>query len=174
MKKKGVTVKVSNRSVYGLIALGVLLLIGGIVFATNSGNPAVMGHTADEIQGLTGVSSPSSSNFGVWTNKATNVNVTKGLENITEGQVYVAQTDGFLNGEVTWSRGDSGSYVLAYTGSTNPPTVQRGAASVYAYYYDIKSSSFNIPVKKGDYFKVVYTVSGAAATRAYYWMPVGA
>lgn len=52
MKKKGVTIKVSNKAVYSLVALGILLLIGGFVFAYGGTNPTVMGHSASEISGL--------------------------------------------------------------------------------------------------------------------------
>ena len=52
-----VTINISNRGVYTLIAILILITVGGIVFAyttDGSGIPNIMGHSADEIQGGTG------------------------------------------------------------------------------------------------------------------------
>ena len=50
-----IQINISNRAVYTLIALALLLVIGGVVYAyttDGSGSPSVMGHSADEIEGM--------------------------------------------------------------------------------------------------------------------------
>ena len=42
----------SNKTFYTLITILTLVAVAGIAFAYNSGNPEVMGHTVDEIDGL--------------------------------------------------------------------------------------------------------------------------
>ena len=51
---KGITINLSNKVFYTLIALIFLIVAGGIVFAYNSNpaDPAVFGHSAEEIEGL--------------------------------------------------------------------------------------------------------------------------
>jgi hypothetical protein len=50
---KGITINLSNKVAYTLIAIFILAVIGGVVFAYNSNpaDPAVFGHSADEIEG---------------------------------------------------------------------------------------------------------------------------
>jgi hypothetical protein len=54
---KGITINLSNKVAYTLIAIFILAVIGGVVFAYNSNpaDPAVFGHSADEIDGLDGI-----------------------------------------------------------------------------------------------------------------------
>ncbi len=95
-----------------------------------------------------------------------------------EDVVYTAEEDGFLIGVLVRGGDDTGSYSLVYAGddlnkvSNYDASVLRGSASTYAYYYFIYSSSFNVPIKKGEYFKIHYSQVGAAATRYYSWMPL--
>jgi hypothetical protein len=53
MKRGKITINLSNKVAYTLIAIFVLAVIGGVVFAYNSNpaDPAVFGHSADEIEG---------------------------------------------------------------------------------------------------------------------------
>ena len=47
------TITISNKAIYTFIAIAVLLTISGIVYAytiDSSGNPEVMGHSADEVE----------------------------------------------------------------------------------------------------------------------------
>jgi hypothetical protein len=48
-----VNINISNKTTYTLIAIFSLLFISGLVYAYNSipANPAVMGHSADEVKG---------------------------------------------------------------------------------------------------------------------------
>ena len=50
--KNGVTIKISNRAIYTLIAILLVLGMGAGVYAYNSayGDPSVMGHSSDEIE----------------------------------------------------------------------------------------------------------------------------
>jgi hypothetical protein len=52
MKRGKITINLSNKVAYTLIAIFVLAVIGGVVFAYNSNpaDPAVFGHSADEIE----------------------------------------------------------------------------------------------------------------------------
>ena len=52
MKKLNLSVKLGNKTFYTLISILSLFAIAALVFATNSGNPSVMGHTPNEIEGL--------------------------------------------------------------------------------------------------------------------------
>lgn len=80
--------------------------------------------------------------------------------------VYQAATDGFVT---AWVNGNSFD-VKAYTDGSNPPTtVRTGNASGY---YD--AIGICMPVKKDDYYKVVFTQhGGSGGTQYMYWIPLG-
>lgn len=52
VKKIQFNIKIGNKTFYTLIAIIAILTVAGVVIAWNSGNPAVMGHSADEIEGM--------------------------------------------------------------------------------------------------------------------------
>jgi hypothetical protein len=47
-----ININIGNKTFYTLIAVIIILVAGGIVYAWNSDNPSVMGHTVGEIEGL--------------------------------------------------------------------------------------------------------------------------
>jgi hypothetical protein len=47
-----ITIKLGNKVFYTLIALVAVMVIAGLAFAWNSGNPAVHGHSANEVAGM--------------------------------------------------------------------------------------------------------------------------
>ncbi len=171
----------------------VLVGVAGFSYAYGSTNPSIMGHDGNEIliqyngeskslqEVINGFSS-SENSFGDLTDQAMNAQ-TSSLEKIQEGNVYTAQEDGFLIGVLVKGNDDTGSYSVVYADkiienvaesesikNSSSRKFLRGSASTYGYYYAIASSSFNIPIKKGEYFKIVYTKSGANADRYYSWM----
>jgi hypothetical protein len=77
--------------------------------------------------------------FGAWASKSNNT-------------VYQAATDGFVVNPTAGSESPKG-----YTDASNPPTTQMAIG-----YF----SSFVMPVRKGDYWKVTGTTS-------VYWIPIG-
>jgi len=88
----------------------------------------------------------------------------------------LATTDGFLLCINYYSAGSSGiCRVDGYTDAANPPTNIRQVA--YAREYaGWMSSSFCMPVKKGDYFKAEFVVTSGTVTtisRTYNWIPLG-
>jgi hypothetical protein len=51
---KRITINLSNKVAYTLMAIIILAVTSGFVFAYNSGNPELMGHTLNEIEGEIG------------------------------------------------------------------------------------------------------------------------
>lgn len=108
----------------------------------------------------TGVVKPSRL-FGAW--DATKANNT----------VYQAATDGFIMGWVS-TGGYNGSTFIGniYSDGTNPPTTVRASAA------GIQEGSAGhtlfviAPIRKGDYYKIVLTGSGAVVG-SIFWMPLG-
>jgi hypothetical protein len=47
-----IKIKISNKIAFILIAAVILTLIGGVVYAYNSGDASYVGHTAGEIEGI--------------------------------------------------------------------------------------------------------------------------
>jgi len=90
--------------------------------------------------------------LGVWESKTGNI-------------VYQAPTDGFALAYTDRTNYD----VAGYTDSSNPPTTLRTRNS--AGYYAGNGVSF--PVRKGDYWKVVFTLYGSTGTTYVYWIPSG-
>lgn len=89
--------------------------------------------------------------MGDWTSKSVDV-------------AYQATTDGDVLSYSTASSG--GNTTTGYTDSSNPPTTIRAKNSTY----NTGDYSFiNMPVKKGDYYKV--TVGGTGLTSVAYWIP---
>lgn len=78
---------------------------------------------------------------------------------------YLAATDGFVVGYGTTTDGNSGS-VYGYTDASNPPTTVRwGNQSTVL-------CAICMPVKKGNYWKVVF--SGTTMSAILAWIPLGA
>jgi len=84
--------------------------------------------------------------------------------------VYQAPTDGFVIVTLRADRGN-GTEVIGYTDGANPPTTRRGCAS--GDYLDTGAvyGSFNMPVRKGDYYRIVN--SGGAVDLTFDWLPLG-
>lgn len=94
----------------------------------------------------------------------------------TIGTTYQAGTDGF----VVFGRYNCVNNLNAkYEGRTdgnNPPTTVRAAASMSSWsgLDMIGSGSGTMPVKKGDYYRVVRTyLNGSSGTQFMYWIPLG-
>jgi len=83
---------------------------------------------------------------------------------------YLAETDGFLHGYVI-SMGTIANNLLIYTDSNPDPTsliIRAGkeTTSIPIWNY----VPFMVPIKKGDYYKIVSENSVVASI---YWMPIG-
>ncbi len=118
--------------------------------------------------------------LGVWS-PVTTVTTTKAKgETNTDIAATKALTDGFLIGTILEaSSADGTSRISVYSDSASNPTTFRAAASCghpatapVACYIN----SFCIPIKKNDYYKVIYQAdegSNNAYTRTYYFIPFG-
>lgn len=102
--------------------------------------------------------------FGSWTNKSNST-------------LYLAETDGLVVVKLSATDGQMGQSI-GYTDAGNPPSTIRGqcwvtyiSGSPYVRY-----SSYCMPVKKGDYWKVVATKwsTWSLPTQVIYWIPKGA
>jgi len=76
-------------------------------------------------------------------------------ESKSSGTSYQATTDGYVVGYTT-----GGNTITGYTDSSNPPTTIRIIDDTVA-----QEASITLPVKKGDYWKIVGTLV------ALYWIP---
>ena len=103
--------------------------------------------------------------FGAWANKGTSaIGATK------------ATADGFLIATIVTGGATSTGYVAGFTDSSNPPTTLRALAScTQAAGVDwAQNNSFNMPVKKDDYYlTTINTVNGTAPSVQFYWLPAG-
>ena len=103
------------------------------------------------------------SSFGAWIDKTSNYGA------------QLAATDGIVVCQMTWSGGtDTQEYALGYTdGSANPGTL-RGSASTHRvsnYSGGHPYSSFTMPVRKGEYWRI--TLSGSPSAFNVYFIPLG-
>ena len=75
------------------------------------------------------------------------------------------------------SASESWGVIEGYTDGSSNPTVVRVKASVGEWTntdWAVKSNSFTMPVRKGDYYKVTRpTYGGTAPTVTIYWIPLG-
>ncbi|MBI5873339.1 MAG: hypothetical protein HZB36_04260 [Candidatus Omnitrophica bacterium] len=101
--------------------------------------------------------------FGVWQTKNNNT-------------VYQAATDGFVIVSLVANGWDNSSNSTGYTDAANPPTIIRGYASTNQTTdarFNNTRNGFCMPVRKGDYWKVVYSSSQGSATQIIYWIAIG-
>ena len=89
-----------------------------------------------------------------------------------------ATTDGFLQGYINVGNNSGwASYMYAYTDAAANPTTIHGYAFGISpgYPYDvIERSTFLMPVRKNDYWKVVVTtLTGGGPSVSLYWLPLG-
>lgn len=83
--------------------------------------------------------------------------------------VHQAETDGFV---VVLLRGTSGwGSVTGYAGSSSPPSVIRGRASYDFARTGANESSFTMPVRKSEYYRVEAPASGVSVSIE--WVPMG-
>lgn len=91
--------------------------------------------------------------------------------------IYNPSEDGFVVVLVEVGSSTSWAKVYGYTDSGTPPTTVRASASVSDWTgidYPHKANSFTMPVRKGDYFKVIREeYGGTAPSIAVYWQPFG-
>lgn len=83
--------------------------------------------------------------------------------------VYQALSDGLV--VVAVDNTTLAGILTGLTDSSNPPTTQRGVAGSTTAAAASTYSSFTMPVKKGDYYKVVS--SSGVPTFTIYWVPLG-
>lgn len=92
--------------------------------------------------------------FGAWASKSLTT-------------VYEAETDGFV---MAWaSFNSSGEGLYGYTDGSNPPTTIRDKSYTEG---DNSACTVRMPVRKGDYWKVV-TIDSAPASSSVSWLPIG-
>ncbi len=174
----------SNRALYTLIAAVIIIIAGIGVYAYNSAynNPAVFGHSANEIEEadptvpdsvkdgvdwseITGIpagfadgiddaggSGGGSLGFGEWERKSADT-------------VYQAATDGFVL-SYTPSCPYCAYDIYGYTDSNNPPTTLRARHKTSAVYAEDPSQFIMMPVREGDYWKVT------GSPEVVYWIPL--
>jgi hypothetical protein len=149
---KGLTINISNKVAYTLMAVVILAVIGGVVFAYNSNpaDPAVFGHSADEIEGGFGGGSGILA-LGNWESKSTNT-------------VYHADTDGYVS-----CYGYASDWEI-YSDNNNPPTTLRARTLSGSGAYNYGTASM---VKKGDYWKATQNgqIGGDSTAPVCYWIP---
>jgi len=145
----------------------VLLCVGlGVAYTYDgSGNPEIMGHSADELQKCSSgqilksdesgdwvCSNLEERSFGTWTDKDSSGN------NLVKGIVYKSTSDGFVT-----VYGVANTIISGYTGSSNPPVTKVLYSPAGGYDY---SGAITMPVKKDYYWKV-------DGTNKIYWLPIG-
>jgi len=83
--------------------------------------------------------------------------------------VYQAASDGFVivTGD-GYSPLDGAGLLKVYVDASNPPTTLRAADA-----YTNDAASITVPVRRGEYYKVVHTVGAAGATFICNWVSLG-
>lgn len=159
-----INLKIEKKDLWLLTAIMVFLVGVAYVIAYGGNQPAVMGHTPDEILGVCksdGTGCPASivNNFGSPTNKDSANNT------LVKDTIYNATSDGFVLAMVL-STG-SEDILYGYTDPNNPPTtlVIVGKTSVSG---PNGYGGITMPVRKGDYWRVTHP---AAVTIR--WLPIG-
>jgi hypothetical protein len=94
--------------------------------------------------------------FGSWVNKSSSYGAQQ------------AATDGFV--VVVGIVNAGGESIIGYTDASSNPTTARCQMTTDTA-VDTNNYSFTMPVRKGDYWKVV--LSGAATLTSIYWIPLG-
>ena len=140
---------------WSLIVCALILIgVAGFSYATNSGNPAIMGHTADEIAG--GAGNSAGSNFGARENKSINT-------------VYQANTDGFVIVDFACNQDSCNTRITAYVGSTNSPNTRIARSYVSNGGW---GDTMTFPVLKGEYWKVSTDNGANIAYNSFYYIPL--
>ncbi|MCD4695330.1 MAG: hypothetical protein K8S16_03730 [Bacteroidales bacterium] len=102
--------------------------------------------------------------FGAWASYA-------------EGEIHHAETDGFVVAglEVLSPTGITHIVATGFTDSNPSPTTKRGYACIRYTDYGVNvMSSFTMPVRKGDYWKVEAIVHDSHFFHSFiYWVPLG-
>jgi hypothetical protein len=88
----------------------------------------------------------------------------------TTGTSYKANTDGFVSAFWTSGTGSASGGLDGLTDSANPPTHMMATTRVNGT-GGLTNGTVFMPVKKGDYWKIV--VNGSAATITVNWIPLG-
>jgi hypothetical protein len=97
-------------------------------------------------------------------------------ETKVDSTVYQASTDGFVVANISLDSALATAYISGYTDSSASPSTLRCEASFWINGTTARhrTNSFTMPVKKGDYWKVVMTnESGSTPTETIYWIPLG-
>ena len=145
-----VNINIQKKDLWLLSAIMVFLVGVAVVVAYGSGDSTVHGHDAGEVEGV---------GFGDWVDVTT---VASG--GATQGPVL---SDGFV---VVASKGSwhGFGYILGFSDTNNPPTTRRvGSGSGYV---DVHWNGITMPVKKGDYWRLVFNHMGQISI---YWIPSG-
>ena len=87
--------------------------------------------------------------------------------------VYQAASDGLVLFSVEVTSTNNGRWV-GFSDSSNPPTTQRtNAGATITVAGQTHDLSFTMPVRKGDYYKVLTNASTGAPSPVVYWAPLG-
>jgi len=143
------------------IGLVVVLLGVGFGYAYGGNDPAVMGHSSGEIEGISG--NGSGIVLGDWDHSR------------SMGTDYLANTDGFVVAYYHAAVNNGGGIINGYTDSNNPPTtlmvkasaMDDGTARVAL------TNSITMPVKSGDYWRVDIINFLGSGTTDIVWIPLG-
>jgi len=103
-------------------------------------------------------------NFGAWS-----VGVA-----YSTGTIYQATTDGFVVANCVIDADTYRTYLNGNTDSTSGATTVRMYASCSSYHAGnvyVPANSFTMPVRKGDYWQVVYNATYGTSTNQVFWLP---
>ena len=93
----------------------------------------------------------------------------------TVNTVYQAATDGFVLAEIFANADMTHGFISAETDGANPPGTTRAQAwfqRLDSVPVQIMGQTLTFPVRKGDYWEVVTSVTGTVITTVY-WIPSG-
>jgi len=151
-------VDIKKKDLWLVSAIFVFLVGVGVVVAWDSNNPALHGHTANEILGNLsgGEGSDGGMSFGDWVDKSSNYGAQQA---ITDG-IVMAYTNGLENEDELRGYTDSNS---------NPLTLRAYYRAPRAYADGHVRYTLMMPVKKDHYWKVE---GSAGEISNVYWLPI--
>lgn len=154
--------EVKKKDLFLLISIVVLLVGTGLIIAYNPGgvgNPAVIGHSANELEGVCLSDGTNCNLFGNRTNLYVDGST------LVKNTPYNAVTDGIVTAFVLSTGSESVLYGYADLGPDPTTIVSIGKTSSSG---PNGYTGISMPIKKGEYWKVSHP-----NTVVVWWMPVG-
>ncbi len=150
------------------LLVGFFVLIGAISvsYAYGSSSPSVMGHSLSEI-GIPACSEGQSLSYDSQGNLACSSSSFGSKMDRVIATTYLAESDGFLVVFPKKVTNECISYYSIFSDNSEDPTTLVGYGQVYYQY--ASASSTSVPIKAGNYYKVLVTYGSESCVSSYFY-----